>query len=487
MILSNVYEKFVEHTGLKDAMYKTVFIQIGDVLSYIKDINWIKLKYNIGSDNYVYSFISEEEIPLYVVEIIQNLFDADYSFPESSKVELELEYKGLPYKIECIGDEVTIPPDIAFLDKYSLFRFFLVTRKVFDIFKEFDNLFEFTDTFRMKVDSIYAPLKNKFEEQVGHEEIDKGNISIANVSSVSTLIENLKKSRGSILKKLDGLNTEKTKLIKNKNEIMKAVRSKKGFELERKNVTNEYEILKEDYENYKKDFNKIIDTISEIDAQLETMVYNKETVNVAEQEHLKDRKHIFEKQKEDLLATLNTTKGIIDNVKLRIVEINNYLKNIQNYTMNDVDVLAQTIEEIDKEHQETYISLVTIENEIKQQSLKVSSDNTQMEKEKIRVRDESLGKVDTQDIVAHLSKPLQPTSVTTVMNYLRYFFAYYTSKVTADLIKLYKDLDAPTLQAVACKIVLGKFFGVYYNNIFSSVKFVDNRIQNIIFVTGEDV
>jgi hypothetical protein len=486
MILSNVYEKFVEHTGLKDAIYKTVFIQIGDVLNYIKDIKWIRIKYNIGSENYIHNFTSDEEIPLYVVEIMQNLFDASYSFPESSIIELELEYKGMPYKIECKKDEVNMASEISFIDEYSLLDFFLVTRKVFDIFDEFDNLFEFVETFRAKVDKIFPPLKNKFEDQVGHEEIDKGNISESNISSINTLIENLKKSRNDILTKLDELTDIKSKLVKSKNEILKAVRSKKGFELERKNMTNEYEILKEDYDSYKKNLYKIIDMVAEIDSRLQDMATNEEILDIDEREHLKDKKAIFVKEQKDLEETLNNTKNIIDNVKLRLVEINNYIKKVQHYTMNDVDIVAQRIEDVDKKHKETYISLVTIENELKQQSIKVSTDSVQIEKEKNRT---SLGmdKVDAKDIVTHLSNPLQPVSVTVVINYLRYFFAYYTSKISVDLMKMYEDFDAPTIQAVASRLVLIKFFGVYYNNIFSSVKFVDNRIKTITFVNGQEV
>ena len=487
MILNNIYEKFVEHTGLKDAIYKTVFIQIGDILQYIKAIKWIKITYNIGTDIHTHNFKPDGEIPLYVAEVMQNLFDNTYSFPESSKIELELEYKGMPYNIVCEKDEVTIPSDIQFIADYSLLDFFLITRQVYDIFFEFDELFKFTDTFKTKIDKIFTPLRDKFEDQVGHEKVDSGDISSSNISSVNTLIENLKKSRSGILTKLDQLNESKSKLIYNKNEVLKAVRSKKGCELERKNMTNEYNILKEDYDKYKKNLYKIIDMVAEIDSQLETMAHDKENVDVAEQEYLKERKVVFAKQQKELEGTLADTKALMDNVTLRLTEVNNHIKSIQKYTMNDVDVLAQKIEELDKSHKETYVSLTTIENEIKQQSLKVSSDNAQIEREKQRFENAGLDQVASQDIVAHLSSPLQPTSVTVVMNYLRYFFAFYASKISAELMDVYKDFNAPTIQAVACKLVLTKFFGVYYNNIFSSVKFVDNQVKDVIFVNGQEL
>ena len=487
MILNNIYEKFVEHTGLNDAIYKTVFIQIGDVLQHIKDIKWISIKYNISNDNYTYTFTPKEEIPLYVVEIMQNLFDNAYSFPESSTIELELEYKGISYKIICEKDDVVIPPDIMFLAEYSLFDFFLITRQVYDIFSEFDELFRFTDTFKTKIDKIFTPLRNKFEDQVGHEEIDKGKISVASVSSTNTLIENLKKSRSTILQKLDNLNEQKHKLIQSKNEVLKAVKSKKGCELERKNLSIEYDILKEDYDKYKKDLYKIIDMIAEIDSQLETMSLDKETVDISEQEYLKDRKVVFAKQQKELEETSGNTKSLMDNVSMRLVELNNFIKKIQRYTMNDVDALAQKIENIDKHYKETYVALTTTENEIKQQSLKVISDSTHIEKEKNRTGKEGLDQIATQDIITHLSSPLQPTSVTLVMNYLRYFFTFYVSKISVELMDIYKDFDAPTLQAVACKLVLTKFFGVFYNNIFSSVQFVDNRVKDVIFVNGQEL
>ena len=487
MILSNVYEKFVEHTGLKDSIYKTVFIQIGDVLKHVKDIKWTRLKYNIGTENYTHSFKSDKEIPLYVVEIMQNLFDSAYSFPESSKIELEVEYKGMVYMIECVKDEVHVPSDISFLNEYSLFKFFLITRNVFDIFGEFDDLFGFVNVFKTRIETVFTPLKNKFENQVAHEEVDKGNISSSNVSSASTLIENLKKSRSELLEKIEKVNDHKSKLVKNKNDILKAVRSKKGFELERKNINNEYGILREDYDAHKKTLYKVIDMVAEIDSQLEGMVHNKDGVDESEKGHLKDKKVIFMKQQKELETTLYNTKSLMDSVTLRLTEINKHIKNVQNYTMNDVDILAQKITEKDKDYKETYISLATIENEIKHQSVKVSSDSAQIEREKNMSKGKGLDQIDTQDIVAHLSNPLHPTSVTTVMNYLRYFFAFYTSKISSELMKMYKDFDAATIQAVACKLVLTKFFGVYYNNIFSSVKFVDNRVIDIIYVNGQEV
>ena len=485
MILNNIYEKFVEHTGLTDSMYKMAFIQIGDVLRYIQDLKWIRLKYTIADENYSHDFLADEDVPLFVVEIIQNLFENFYSFPENSNIELELEYKGIPYKITCINDEVEIPPDLSFIDEYSLFRFFLVTRKVFDIFHEFDYLFDYTNEFRTKVHKMYSPLKEKFENQTGKEEIDKGNISENKISASNTLIENLKKSRNDILKKLDLIMDDKSKCSQDKIEVLKVVKSKKGFELERKNLLSEFDILKEDYDKDKKTLNKIIDLIAEIDSQLETLALSEDNVDKSEQEYLKDRKVIFEKQKNELMETLNSTKSLMDAVEVRAKNVNDHIRKIQKYNMNDVDVLAGKIYDLDKSYKETYVSLITIENEIKQQSLKVNIDNVHIAKEK--PDNESLNKMDNQKIVDHLSSPQQPTSITVVINYLRYFYSYYVSKASVELMDVYKDFETATIQALACKLVLVRCFGIYYHNIFSSIKFIDNRIAKVINVNGQEL
>lgn len=485
MILDKIYENFVQHTGLNDGVYKTVFIQISDILETLKDIKWQRLIYNINDVDYITNFIKDESVPLYIIEIVQNLFDNTYSFPSDSKVILELEYKNKPYIIETDGEDIFIPPELEFISDYSLFKLFLITYNVFDIFGEFDNLFNFVNSFKTKIRNIYSPLQKRFEEVDAVKKVDQKIISTSSVSNSQALIENLKKSRENILQRIDEIHTQKDKLMSDKNNMLKIVRSRESYEIEKQNLTNEYNILKDDYTSYKKTFYKFIDTLSEVEIEIQDLNYNHGPEE--EKQYFIEKKLLLEKEKDTLENNLNDTKILMDNLSLRLIQLTQHLKETENFTMLEVDILSDEISKIDKEREEVYISLVSIENELKHQLQKVDDGNIELEHSKVRTSLISdMTGVDRQNIVDHLSSSLQPTSVTIVMNYLRYYFAFVTTKIAHDLSNLYKDVDISILQAVASKLALTRFFGVYYNIIFSAVKFVDNRVDHVTLINRQE-
>jgi len=94
--------------------------------------------------------------------------------------------------------------------------------------------------------------------------------------------------------------------------------------------------------------------------------------------------------------------------------------------------------------------------------------------------------VEDSTIIDHLSTPLQPRAVITVLNYLRYYFAYYATLITRDLTGQAPSESIYRLQAVACRLALTRAFGAYFNQIFSVDSFADNRIGKVIGIGDEN-
>jgi hypothetical protein len=490
MILTKIYEEFVETTSLRDGLYKTVFSRIWEVLDKIKDIKWIKLKYTIDDKEYITDFTTTRTVPLYIVEIIQNLIDKSYSFPENSTVFLDVEYKGIPYIIKCINDKILIPEELEFIREMNIFRFFLVTKKVFDVFSEFDDIFSFVNNFKTKINSVYIPLQKQFDKKLAKERIDLGEISTEKVASTQSLVENLKNSRKDVLSNIESLRESKERLISDKNNISKAVRSRRGLEAERDSLKLEHESLKEIYTDYKTKFDKTVDLISEVDVELEGLVYlktnNSNEYNEEFHNFLLDRKELIVKDKNLLISMATDTKGLMDSISVRLISLGNMIRKIENYSEADIISLTDKIEEKEKKLNDSFIALTSMDNEIKHQTSKSISERIEVEstrtEKNMHTYSVGIDDIEKKDITDHLFTSLQPTSVTVVMNYLRYYFAYHTTKIAAGLVDTYPKLDSSILQAIACKLVLAKNFGISYSNIFSYVNFVDSRIDKLILI-----
>jgi hypothetical protein len=490
MILTKIYEEFVETTSLRDGLYKTVFSRIWEVLDKIKDIKWIKLKYTIDDKEYTTDFTTTKTVPLYIVEIIQNLIDKSYSFPDNSTVFLDVEYKGIPFIIKCINDKTTIPEELEFIKEMDIFKFFLVTKRVFDVFSEFDSTFSFVNNFKTRVNSVYTPLQKQFDKRLAKERIDLGEISTEKIASTQSLVENLKNNRKDILTNIESFRESKEKLIADKNSISKAVRSRRGLEAERDSLKLEHESLKETYTEYKTKFDKVVDLISEIDVELEGLVYlktnNTNEYNEEFHKFLLDRKELILKDKDSVISMATDTKGLMDSISVRLISLGNMIRKIERYSEADVVSLTEKINEKEKKLNDFFIALTSTDNEIKHQTSKSISESIEVEvtRTENNINNYTVGidDIEKKDITNHLSTSLQPASVTVVMNYLRYYFAYHVTKIAARLVDTYPNLDSSVLQAIACKLVLAKNFGILYSNVFSSVNFVDNRINKITLI-----
>jgi len=476
MKLEKLYSDFVEHTSLIDGMYKTVFIQIADFLDMIKDIKWLSLSYTVEDETFVTDFRKQKEIPSYIPEMIQNLFERSYSFPDGSAVDLELEYKGKKHTITCVDNKLEVPSEIGFIHYYSMFKFFKIDVGVYDFFKEFDELFKFTDTFKTKLTDIYAPLVKKFKNQESREQADSGILTDNAIVNEKVYIEKLKAAKDSCLQRLKQISTMKEDFMIKKNRSLQNGKLTEGYDVEIGNLRSEYNTLVNTYNTYKDKFDKVIDIISEIEIELSgwTNLPNKNEIEI---EYLKSKKEMFVKEKKDLEKNLNDTYSLIESTTIALKKAELKIREIDSLGDADIIVLEDTLNELNTQYEEANTELLTIDNELKQRMAKVSNDSARLQTID-NVKDTSQQLVE-KEIIQHLVQPLQPSSVTVVLNYLRYYFVYHATILCSYLVKQYEGIDISILQALACKLVLINNFDVYYNNIFSIIDFADNRVQSV--------
>lgn len=476
MLLDKVYTDFVIHTNLDDGIYKTVFIKISEVLDSIKDIKWQRLSYAVGDQETITDFTSHLSVPLYVLEIIQNLFHRFFTFPDKSHIQLDLEYKNQNYSIISDDNNIIIPEQIQFIQELSLFKLFLVVTKAYDIFAEFDKLFSFVDDFKLKINSVYEPLLKQFETQTTKESVDVGLLSSKSIYGNQSFIENLKQKRKDLLNTIEVLVKEREELIKDKNNISKILNACHGLEFEYSTLKEEYEELKRLHNDYIQKFDKVLEVIAEIDTELAGLNIDPK-LNRDEIEYLKEKKSTFVFEREQIELASKDTKNLLETTEVRLKEINAKLKKASAYSQDDITILVDKIQEYEQRKNDLEMELISVENEIKHQTSKAATDSSKLESiSHISVFPSGI-KNFSKDIVEHLSNPLQPTSVTVVMNYLRYYFAYHTTNIASKLIHDYGDTNPLLLQTLASRLVLVRCFGVYYNNVFSLIDFSDNRVK----------
>lgn len=481
MKMMELYEKFVEHTNLRDSMYKTVFIQIDEVLSLIQQLSWKKLEYKLeGAEAFTIDFEQKLESPAYIVEMIKNFFEKSFTFPDKSVITVTVEYKNKDYQIVCADNELDLPTDLGFLLQYPIFNFFLISARVNDLFKEFDNIFSFTNNFKVKMGSIYVPLLRKFEGDFSKGQIDAGEISSAKVAGSKAFLENLKRAKISLENELEVITENQEKFANNLTGVLQRVKRQESLMREHKIFQSEYIMLKESYDDKKIRFDRLIDIISEIEAELTDLLGFDPEQHQADITFLRDKKIDFTTNKESLLQELNQLKSIMDTTLANLNATTVKMNELSSYTINDAEMLENKIVELHQLYDNKLSESVSIATEIQKQTTIANEDMVKIHNVK-----EAVTNVDSGAIVQHLANPLQPSSVTIVLNYLRYYFVYNSTRIASVLGNAYKDLDTPTVQALACKLALTECFGIYYKNIFSIVDFVDNRVERVNLLRGE--
>jgi len=483
MLLDTIYNNFIKNTGLSAGIYKSIFAKISDILEKVNYIEWDKLVYSNGDADKVTVNLKSDKIPQYQIEVILNLFYNFYTFPKNFNADLYLTFRNKEYIItyDNISNSIHIPEEILFIQENNIFELFTLLRPVYDVFSEFDRLFKFTELFKTKVDKIYPDLHKRFEEDMAVTDVVTGEVKQSNISEKQVFLEKLITSRSEILQELDDVRSRLDKAISDKNTIQYHLKSKESVSFDKQKLQSELDMLQNSYNDYKSRYDTTSELIKDIDKEITNFVeFEKLEENDEEVEILKNKKSIFSKSLEQYNNNMLNTKKLIDITVQQLSEIDSKFDITQNYTKSDEDTLVKKISELEQYQDVLYGKLLSIDGEIKNTKNIITKNSITYEKAKFANSD-SFDDTVISSIVDHITTPEKPTAVVTVLNYLKYYFAYMATTSCSTLENINPDVDITILQSIACRSVLANDFKLYFNNCFSIFNFTDPQHKKVTF------
>jgi len=482
MLLEKVYDDFIKHTGLIDSVYKTVFINISSILTRIQSISWDYLKYSTETEETAYNFKEIAKVPRYVVELLQNAFKNYYTLPTNTVIEIGVSIGNDSFKVINSASGTQVPPELEFIDKYELYNMFILDKHVFDLFGSFDEEFKFTRAFQTSVKDIFHPLKKKFELADTSAYVLENDVSYNKIADTQLNVATLQNKIQEILVDLDSLRKKTEILSDSRNKIFTGVNSREALLLEKEKYGIEYATLKTTKEGYDEKRSKLKTILADIDAELSDLTSKNASKELID--YLVRKKVTFEKEMVSVEASLIDFNSFLSDLVTRMQDITTILTQVDSYTTNDVESLDAQIKAAGERQDDLYGVLVGLETEMKHQK-KIAEDMAIKNEKASSYGDITIQNIENSAIVSHLATALNPSSVITVLNYIRYYFAYYATQIANDLLLAHPGLDVAIAHAVAVKLVLVRCFGLYFNQMFSAVDFADNRIVKVISIVKD--
>lgn len=451
MILDQIYKDFLEHTGLTDSVYKGVFLKVQDTFDRMNALKFLSFYYRFGKDSLSIDFqTSTDPVPIYVVDIIDNLFSKSYTFPAESECRVKVLFQGAVSEIVSKGNTVEIPVELHFLETMNLFPFFCGIKCKNTYFEEFEHLFKFLEM-KQPLRTVYSPLRQLFEKDVAQKKIDTKEVTASSSVTYSIIVEDLLAQKDQLVKKIDALKAKREELSEKKNKFIALARFKDSYTSEYSSLMEEYKTLQESKAEVESRIKSIADVLVEIDDKLHAGEGGEEDLTYFKNKKvfLIDKKGLLDSHLQQILSLLNTTK-------LRIEELKKSFDEFDQLSGVDINTIQDLIQNYNKDLEVMYHDLNALETSI-----------ANAKKQAVDIENQQIlasSQVDTttaHTIPTHLSKPDIPTSVTVVKNYLRYYFVYYSEKLGKEALK------NPILEGTRC--VLSSYFGfdpeVYFSTI----------------------
>jgi len=483
MIKTNIYKDFREHTGLADVVYETIFGKIEENLYRLNDINWLYFIYSDkeSDTSSIINFSKDKTIPLYVIELIKNSFGNYYTLPKSVVVTIGLSYKDKEHMIICNSEGTSIPDEIYFIKEY--FTLFFMTHPVRDIFDEYDKIFSFIEKFKTPIKNIFPALEKKFELKSSQTDVFSQGISQKDIIAEKVMIESLEEKTNQTLTKIEHIKMERENLQSSKGEILNSVNNRDSLLQEREKFAIENQMLSESRRNYEERLAQLNNIIKDIDSELSFMVDR--GGNDEEIRYLHDKKIIFDHDRTSVEKTLKDISLLTRTSNSNMEILSKELQRIETYKDTDISSIENKISGLNSEQDHLFKELLGFESKLK--NLKSKSLDKQLKFEQSQTYvDATINNIESNTIVNHLSSSLQPLPVTVISNYLRYFFGYYTTIVSTDLMKMFPNNNIYIVQALATRIVLVEYFGILLNNFFSVFPIDNPRIKNVLLITKEN-
>ena len=481
MIKNKIYKDFCDHTGLSDVVYETIFNKIEENLYRINDLKWLYFTYS-DKDNDVFNtvnFSKDKTIPLYIVELIKNIFGNYYTLPSSVVVSLGIIYKGKEYNIICNAEGTEIPEEVSFLR--DTFNLFFMTHPVRDIFEEYDNTFNFINKFKTSIKNIFPALEKKFTTGETSSDYLKEDEKIDTKSLIQEkmLIQSLEDKISMNIAKLDQIRAERENAEKDKEILFSSVNNRDALLQERNKFKIELEMLSDSSEVYQDRMDRLETILNKIDSELSYAIDN--SGSQEDVSFLKEKKIVFSHEKTSLTKSINDINLLIRTASNNSDILNKELSRIEDYKNINIDDIEKKIEDLAKFHADTYKDLVVTEAKLK--DIKSKNLEKQLKVEKAQTyTDTTIQNIENNSIVSHLSTPLQPSSVTIVSNYLRQYFGYYTTQLSNSLLEESPDSNIYIIQAMATRLCLLRYFGLTFNILFTVFPIADDNIKNSILI-----
>jgi hypothetical protein len=475
MLTTKIYDEFVEITGLRESVYRSVFSKIEEFLVKTSNIKFKVFKYRVG-DNEAVINLTEGNIPIYNIEIIHNMFEKFYNFPEDSYFELLLEYNNIEHKI-IYDKELIIDNEISFIKDKGVFNLFLLKEPVVDIFAEFDRYFNFITMFNSKESEIFPIIKerldNKYAGKVAVVEELSDQAEVNNLALINTL-ENSQKE---VFEQLKNIKVKLSEMLDKRIIIIRSVNTLDNLIFRKNKLEADNNMYSELVVTYSNKLNEITEVLTSINKELTAAAeFNKEGVDV---EFFIEKKLMFEEEVNSIIKLkLDTETLIAENFK-DLKDITTEIGLLNGYNKDDLSVVESNIAKYEQNQDILYAEMLALEGKIKELKLKKLENEKELSKAGIAADGITLHTLDNKIIIDHIVAPKQPTIVTAVVKYLKYIFAYNATKLfaTLDNINNYSTYD---LQAIACRKVLSDIFGYSFNSVFSVYPMINDSIIKVV-------
>lgn len=467
MRLANTYQAFIEHTGLVDSVYKSVFMQISGFMDRIDKVSFQSFTYTTDGKKFFWDFTEGSKVPLYVTEMIRNLFENSYSLPNNCSLSLAYSYDN---KACVITSDMADYGELEFIRTYKLCPYFFSEKGIYDPISAFDELFMFMNIMCHEKTMLIPELQDIFRG--AKEASDMAMEEKETIDELHRQIEHLK-GKCKTLQQENELHQIKLMTVQDYISESK-VASDKIAELQQRldNTITEYEQAYLRYTEISESYAKTVETITKLDIILSS-----------------DRGEYSDEDLRFYAEKKNTLQSYADKVRLSEQRLKNQLsylkvnrdalqKEISDLgaasIVNKVAANGKSFTELQEVITRNESLVVSYQAQIHQLNDKIALiDREDPAKKAITDIDTFMGKL----FSLGYSKP-----VAVVINYLRNLFVYKVMLSTELLEKqhVYKNYgpyEIPISQLVCVRKELKALFNLNIKPHFSIVSIDSNTIS----------
>lgn len=418
ILMDKIYQEFINCSGLKDSVHKTIFVKIQNLLNDLQSIKFKSLIYNSSEDvssQLAIDFSESEEIPVYITDFIINCFENVYSIPEPIEGIFLIEYKEDTFEIKISKGRIIVPTQLQFMVNTGLIYLFVQNTKIKSVSKILIDFLCRTNT------EIPEPLLKVFHGTA---------VSIKDtspVNSIKLMKEELELKKEALLEEYEKVLSERKKF---QEDLRLASFYKQNYSIHKQ----EYDSLKLDTFTLKENCEQMYENLEKCEKTLIEITDNLQ--NLPEDESL-DRDFLISKKvnltdkKVALTTSIGQTEQLIKSNKIRLEEFEANFKKLATAGNLDSNQLESTLDIWNAKAGKLYSDLETLDTNIRHLSEQEVDSSIQDVQESYA--DIVLKQPLDSDIVKCLQKPVYTSSVQAIFNYLEYLelFNYKVQKLTS--------------------------------------------------------